>query len=226
MPFDSVANGAAAAVAADIQTLITVENDAEDTQCLQAAIDHPTVRELSRQRRFGLRANSWMPFHETARERKPVEDRSELLEGCPQVFTNLVVTPHDMLSGCCGLTFEHIPEMKLGRLGAESMAAMYSRQLEDFLKAWIHVDGPYRIMQRLFGEEAEEALANVNHICQACVILHQHPGVREAVRERFHEFVPDVLGRLNLKVRLRAAEAEGLQAIADQRVADQGGTHA
>lgn len=206
VPLASVINAADAAATAGLTTLVTVEQDGHDSRCLADALAQARARGMLQRPNFRLQANSWMPFHAEADSRKALADRRELGAGCSQVFNNLVVTPHDQLAGCCGLTFEHIPEMKLGQLGESAMAAMYEAQLSDFLKAWIHVDGPYRIMVRLFGEEAEEALAEVNHICQACVIMHQHPRVRDALKARYAEFVPEVMARLNAKVRLLARE--------------------
>lgn len=213
VPLDSVINAAEASVGLGITTLMTIEQDTDDSDCLGTALADARVKRLLGEARFSLRSNSWMPFHAEASLRKALPDRTELASGCSQVFNNLVVTPHDQFSGCCGLTFEHIPEMKLGRLGDRSMATMYEGQLTDFLKAWIHMDGPYRIMTRLFGKEAENALSNVNHICQACVIMHQHPRIREELIRRHREFVPEVLARLNAKVRVLAREREVAEGI-------------
>lgn len=206
VPMDSVVQAADAAAAAGLITLVTVEQDARDSRCMSDLLADDRIKRLLREPNFRLQANSWMPFHADAEPRETLVDRRDLQSGCSQVFNNLVVTPYDQFAGCCGLTFEHIPEMKLGQLGESSMAAMYEDQLSDFLKAWIHVDGPHRIMTRLFGTEAEEALQEVNHICQACVIMHQHPGVRAALKARFAEFVPEVMARLNARVRLLARE--------------------
>ena len=81
---------------------------------------------------------------------------------------------------------------------------MYYAQLDDFLKIWIHMDGPYTIMSRLFGEEVQQDLAEVVHICQACAILHQHPRIRETLLERYAEFVPDVMSRFYMQQSLDA----------------------
>lgn len=203
---DSIVNAAVAAVSSGFITLVTVEQDSADSDCLARIAADEQIKRLLATPIFRIQSNSWMPFNASAEPRKAIPDRRSLMEGCAQVFNNLVVTPHDQLAGCCGLTFEHIPEMKLGRNGERSMAAMFEEQLSDFMKAWIHVDGPHRIMTRLFGEEAVSALSGINHICQACVVMHQHPKVRDALRARYLEFAPEVLARLNAKLQLLARE--------------------
>lgn len=75
------------------------------------------------------------------------------MQGCEQTFTNLVITSHGRISECCGLTFEHIPEMKLGNIGGNNaLIKAYDEQLKDFLKVWIKVDGPTSIIEQLMGK--------------------------------------------------------------------------
>ncbi len=210
VPVQSVIRAAQTLVDSGIFTLVTVEKDTADSECLQLLVDDPEIRQI-RQRPdlFRLQCNSWMPFHDTSQWRGDINDKRELISGCKQLFHNITLTPKEELSACCGLTMEHIPEMKLGTLPAtESMAARYYSQFEDFLKIWINVDGPYTIITRLFGEAAHEDLKGVVHICQACAILHKNPEIRARIQQRYMEFVPDVMSRFYLK---QSIDAQSMQ---------------
>jgi len=209
IPVKSVIRAAQTLVENGIVTLVTVEMDVPGSECLQRLANDPDIRGLLRQPElFRLQCNSWMPFHETSQMRRELDDKSELRSGCRQLFHNVTLTPKGELAACCGLTMEHIPEMKLGRLPASApMAARYYGQFEDFLKIWIYVDGPYTIITRLFGDAAQEDLKDVVHICQACAILHQHPEIRARLQQRYMEFVPDVMSRFYLKQSIDAHPA-------------------
>lgn len=213
VPFSSVEQAVDALVSADIFTLVTVEKDAPSTRCYDTAAQSPVLRRWMREKplKLSLQCNSWMPFHDEYEERGVPGGLAALTEGCSQVFHNLVVTPHDQLAACCGLTFEHIPEMKLGSLEAASMGELFDDALRDFLKIWIHVEGPGTILRRLFGDEIDEELSHIRHICEACSVMHLHPRVRSELRARYHEFVPEVLARFNLKVALRRRELQALR---------------
>ncbi|MEM9388174.1 MAG: SPASM domain-containing protein [Pseudomonadota bacterium] len=190
---------------------MTVEKDTEDSTCYEALHGDPTMQRLLNEHSdlFTLQSNTWMPFHAAAKNRGFQVARAIVDKPCDQVLKNVVVTPFGQVSGCCGLTFEYIPEMKLGALGRQSLRDMFLSQLEDFLKIWIHMDGPYEIIRKLFGDaEVTRGLANVSHICQACVILHQNPNVRAALIARWHEFVPEVIHRYNIATALRRKMAE------------------
>ena len=70
-----------------------------------------------------------MPFNEKYEERGDAIGTLAMMDGCSQVFHNLVVTPHDHLAAGCGLTLEHIPEMKLGDLKRANIKDLFEDEL-------------------------------------------------------------------------------------------------
>lgn len=213
VPPEHVVTASQALLKFGIRTLVTIESD-DSVSELQSCKEFNEPRFMKRPdvqlmvndypELFSIQVNTWMSF-DNITDGRGIEGCKSLNEGCDQLFHNLVITPHDRLSSCCGLTFEHIPEMKLGTLDdSVDMRKLYFAQLEDFLKIWIHIDGPMEIMRKLYdAEEVDKALKNVNHICQACAILHKHPGVRQELNKRYLEFIPEILPRLNLKTEVR-----------------------
>lgn len=210
VPFESIENACEALVDAKIVTLLTVEKDSPQTNCLERARSSNRLKRLLQEkpRWFTIQCNSWMPFHHGYVERGTASGLESLNDGCNQVFSNLVVTPYAKLAACCGLTFEHIPEMTLGDLTATPMVDLFDAALTDFLKVWIHIDGPGTILRKLFGNDINEELQDIRHICQACAILHLHPKVRLELKARYLEFVPDVMARFSLKLEIRLKEQQ------------------
>jgi hypothetical protein len=190
----TVVNASAAAVAAGLRVLVTIETDTKISDCLDSFRSDPRVIELSDHPLFAFQANYWMPFHGDAPERLQAADLSVLRKGCGQVFKNVVITPRDEVAACCGLTFEHIPEMRLGPC-SDGLGDRYRSQADDFLKYWLKVDGPYSIIERVMGDQATALLANVVHQCQACAVLHRSDEARRTLARRYEEFVPDVMTR-------------------------------
>ena len=215
VPVQSVINACVALVAEKITTLVTVEKDSVQTNCLEMLRQDERIRRLVRHhpRHFSIQCNAWMPFHENYEERGEAAGLESLTSGCSQVFNNIVITPYNKLAACCGLTFEHIPEMTIGDMNNESMVDSFNDSIKDFLKIWIHLDGPGEIMRKLFGSEINEELRHIRHICQACAVLHLHPRVRDMLRQRYHEFVPDVTARFALKVEMLRREIADLKRV-------------
>ncbi len=202
VPINAVINCAMSLHKERIRTLITVEKDGPDSNILEQIRFHPGIAPLLGDSNLTVASNVWMPFHADTPERLPQGSAHGLDEGCKQLFSNIVVTPHKRHSACCGLTLEHIPEMHLGYVTGESLGSNYSSQFDDFLKLWIHSIGPKKILEKVMGPEASSYLEGVVHTCQACAILHKTEEIRERLISSYQQFVPEVLGGLTLKEKI------------------------
>lgn len=195
---ETVINAATAAIGAGIRTLITVETDTVDSDCYSSLISDPRIEDLLRNGELSVISNFWMPFHADAPTRVQAPDIQGLRKGCKQVFDNIVITPHDNLSACCGLTLEHIPELRLGKNTGDNIRDDYLSQSQDFMKYWLSVDGPYTAIERIAGSRAEELLQGVVHQCQACAVLHRTPFLREAAAKQYPQLAREVMTRFIL----------------------------
>jgi hypothetical protein len=203
VPLGSVINAAVYAAEAGMFCLVTVESESSDQRVVDQLMDDPRFASLVRQRAVSFQSNSWMPFNTGAEDRKQAVDLHELRRGCAQVLDTVVVTPHDNLSACCGLALEHIPELRLGRNDGHNMEALYTAQLDDFLKLWLRVDGPYSIIERVMEDRGNELLEKTVHVCEACLTLHKNPEVRRALSLKYQEFVPEVITRFKVEAAVR-----------------------
>lgn len=199
VPESSAINAVEAALNHSIRTVLTVEFDDSDDARLTSLMSNERIRDCINNPNFILQSNTWMPFKEDQNLRGQTPNMTQLRAGCEQIFGNIVVTPHDNLSACCGLTLEHIPEMRLGRCNGSNMGDLYRAQAQDFLKYWIHTHGPYSIIERVIPESASKILSNVVHICQACAILHQNVEVKHAISQNYEGFVSEVMTQFHIK---------------------------
>jgi organic radical activating enzyme len=206
VPFESILNATRAALALEMTVLITVERDSDathwETDLLQSSDVQSLIAEYGD--RFLVHVNSWMPFTLDNKRRKPGVAPTG---PCNQVFTNVVMTPHGQISACCGLTYEHIPEMILGRHADTPLRTLYATQLDDFVKVWLRVEGPAGIAHGLLPEaEAREMVESCDHICQLCAKVHQDERIRNAAPEAWGQHVPRVLAAMSTTALTAAAE--------------------
>jgi hypothetical protein len=210
---ETVLNACEALISQGIFTLVTVELDSEESNCFQRIQGNERTTTIQKSGLFKLMTNSWMSFQEDAPQRRALKSNEDkaFKGGCDQIYDNTVVTPHSNLSACCGLTLEHIPELRLGSLHDNTLKDLYETQFSDFLKTWIHVDGPYVIMEKLLGEKGVKQFGEMRHICEACAIMHKNPQVIKALGEQYHKHIPDVLARLNAKVAVMELEKNTIE---------------
>lgn len=212
VPFERVVDGSIAAAELGMTSLIVVEGFEGSRFKMDDVFAHPRLRAFWEASASGQRLqvfqNVWMPFyadrkltHEEKLHRTP--ERLPQVGGCDNVLHNAVVTPDESLASCCGLTMEHIPEMKLGKLADRTMAEMVDRGMRDFVKRWIWLDGPDAVLWFAHQKDARVPYPDKNvHPCQACAQFYLSPLAKEAVRTHWHEVRDDVLLRYQIKVNL------------------------
>lgn len=212
VPFASVCNAAEAALGSGIPTLVTIEKDSPESYCLEKALTSEVVQSLLKEypSAFHLLSNSWMPFNDRMVDRSDQAATVSTSGGCSQLFQNMVITPDGGISACCGLTFEYIPELKIGRIDSGlSLKEIYEAGLNDFLKIWIHLDGPKKIIEMVMGGGQHKDISESHvHICQTCVFLYQDNDIREAIKARYLEFFPDVMRRFVASRELQNVKAD------------------
>lgn len=196
VPLDSILNCMEALAEAGIFCLVTVEKDSESSNCWNAISSNARYLRLIEMhgKKLSLACNSWMPFHIDANPRATNGLKVQKAQ-CDQLFNNLVITPYKKISACCGLTFEHIPDLHMGQYGEVSILDAISEIASDFLKIWLYVDGPVAIANKIGSELDIDAINNSVHICQACALLHRNPAIRTALEERYPKFVSEVVGK-------------------------------
>jgi len=212
VPFQRVITGAMTAARLGIKTLIVVEGSKNSKFKAEDARNHPDFLTFKESDPAGdnlsIISNVWIPFHE---DRQLVHEKSLIrnpdenfkVQGCDNILENFVLTPSHQMASCCGLTMEHIPEMKLGDVRKHPIKELYFNQFEDFLKIWIYVDGPERIIR--FAQKHNQSIRvdNTVHPCQACATLYLRPEIRKTLKDNYQEVIDDVMRRFYLKLALR-----------------------
>lgn len=161
---------------------------------------------------FKLVESPWMPMEpdETIAQSPDLllsRRTLHLRKGCDSVLRTAVLTPDREYGFCCGLSRERIPELNTPwEPGA--IDDLVDEAGRDFLKIWLFVDGPERILAWAASKNPEIEWENrYAHHCHACLAMFSDPRVRGAIRDHYRERVDDVLSRY--VVRLRTAEAAG-----------------
>ncbi|QSQ15718.1 radical SAM protein [Myxococcus landrumensis] len=226
VPFERVVNGLIAGAELKIVSLVSVEGFENSKFKVEDVFNHPRIRDYLAAHPgspyLQVFKNVWMPFHQDrelehrdATYRTP--ERLGLNGGCTNVLYNMVITPDESLASCCGLTMEHIPEMKLGKLGENPMAKLVDQGMNDFLKRWIWLDGPEAIMAFVHKMDPAVPLPSRNvHPCETCAQFYLNPRAREVVRQHWREVRDDVLLRYELKLQFMQERGGQLPAEALQ----------
>lgn len=204
VPPTRVVTAALAGVRLGLRVVLVIETRLGRRFTADRLLGDERFRELLGHPRCTIIESPWMTMADPdAVEHEPdslVNARTlHLRRGCDSVLNTMVITPDEQLGACCGLTREQIPEMHVGSLREMPLSALVDQAFRDFMKVWLAVDGPERMLAWAASKDPSIEWENrYNHHCDACRALYHDPRVAAAIREHYHEVAADVLLRFAL----------------------------
>lgn len=204
VPPENVVFATKAAAEAGLNVFIMVElvgRRRVTKQYLEEELGLATIRREFTDVEILVAESPWMPLGPRDKEEYPrgyTVDRSNvaLRGGCDSVLSTTTVQADGTIAACCGLGMREIPELHLGDVADTSLAAADATASDDFLKRWLRLEGPERILAWAAEQDPSiEWEGMYAHRCQACIRLYRDPVVRDVVRTRHQSKIPDVLFR-------------------------------
>lgn len=205
VPIDNVMWAARAAAKIPMRTIvIMVETVSERIVTKKTIMTHPQWQRIAKDfPRAAVRINEspWMPLSEKSTSAYPagmVSSRRNLplRAGCNSCLSTTTLQADGRIGACCGLGMRRIPELQLGNIRDTTIAEADRRGANDFLKRWIRVDGPDKILAWAATHDPSiEWEGRYAHRCQSCIRLYRDPKVRTVLRERHTGKMADVLMR-------------------------------
>lgn len=193
VPLDNIFHAARTSVAACVATVIMVECVRERTvskkaiesdERFQAILhDHPHAQ-------LTVLESVWSPLSPSRIQGYPTNvavDKTNLAQrrGCESIFLAPTVQPDGRISPCCGLGIRFVPELQIGNIGEVTILEATQKAEGDFLKQWIRLEGPEKILAWAATIDPSIEWENMYaHHCQACIRLYRDQKVRKVIAER------------------------------------------
>lgn len=122
----------------------------------------------------------WMPFtKETIGNLNPMPEKClhSVKDRCSNLFSSITISPNNEFLSCCGLPVTYIKYLNLGKVTKDNLYILYKRQFYDFLKIWIFVEGPYKILAYIERQSKCKIpeLRVLSHMCFYCACLFTNP---------------------------------------------------
>lgn len=191
------------------RTLLVLELREQAGVTAERLLANPRLRKFLEEHgtyRFGIVQSAWMPWELGRRSEQSAEyllSRTTVSKrrGCRSILSSTVLTPSGRVGVCCGLTRERIPELNLPFAG-QRLENLLQEAGRDFIKIWLFVDGPERILAWAASKNKAIQWENrYSHHCHACLALFDDPEVRATILAHYRERMDDVLMRYNICLR-------------------------
>lgn len=121
-------------------------------------------------------------------------------KSCPNLFNSIPINPYGDVMTCCGLINERSPFFRLGNLLSQpNIKLIYEQSFKDFLKIWIHTDGPNNIIKILNSSQEWDVQYKNRHICETCRDLISNPNIENKLRNILtHSLISNIILKYNI----------------------------
>lgn len=191
VPAERVLLGSKTCNEAGIRTLVNVELFNESNFDCAPLIAEATSKSNPPEKAIRLQRNIWIKGDGNRDlNHQPEHSRfnADRLGGCHTAMSVIAVTPNMSLVACCGLHMERIPDLHLGSVKDRTIPQVLNEAPDDFLKIWIHVEGPERILNFVKGKIPEYSLPlESSHPCTTCLHLYSDKTALEVVKAHYRE---------------------------------------
>src|SRR5262249_46850581 len=150
---------------------------------------------------FSISQSPWMsldPDEPSNIEEQSLVNRANIArrKGCDSVLRDTTIYSDGAVLACCGIGAKRIAELNLGRFPENTPSSLDRKSRDDFLKRWLRVDGPEKILAWTAIFDPSIKWENMYaHRCQACIRLYTDKSVREVILKNAERMVPDVIAR-------------------------------
>lgn len=209
IPVENVLNATIAALELGLTVAIAIETNKTRRYTVDDFLGHPLYLEHIKEREFKskliISPSVWVSFHK-GNKYEHYDNIKEINEkGCEGIFETIALIPGNSVIGCCGLTACHISEMNLGKLTSDNICQLFSEHCQDFLKIWLFVEGPYKILQKVKEWDNDLYIPDFHHKCLACAYIYQNEEIKKNILMNYKEVFQDVIERYQARLALKKA---------------------
>jgi hypothetical protein len=171
---------------------VTAESLTDDPDFKRLLVQFPSAR-------LHVLESPWMPmspYKTSTYQGGMVANRANVASrpGCNSCLSTTTVQADGRIAACCGLGMRTIPELQIGHIEKNTLTDADGVAADDFLKRWIRIEGPERILA--WAAEHDEDIQWENmyaHRCQACLRLYKDPRVRAVIKQHHREKISDIV---------------------------------
>ncbi len=206
VPYDSIVNAIIAGMKLSLEIVVNVECSEISTFTSVCFFNDSRLKKYQGCPNLRILSGVWIAFKKsTAVENKKSDKHGFCIpkmfrqRRCDSLFNTISIDCYHQMNACCGLTLDYIPYLHLGDLKKYSLSFLYERQFNDFLKLWLYIDGPAKILSYC-AKMRNKQIDNIDdmHLCQICAEIFKERENIEIVKNNIKDLQTDVFLKYKL----------------------------
>lgn len=200
VPFQNIKNACLASVEFGLVPLVNIESREDKQFTSKDFIKDKQLRQLVFEKKIEITNGVWISFKKEDKAR--VNNDMHLSyphTRCDNLFSSINIDPEHRMLACCGLTAKYSKYLDLRNLRNQPIKNLYENQFNDFLKIWLYVDGPHKILDFVskYTENINPKLYNNLHDCQVCAIIFNNDICQYILRQHYKEVYSNIILKYN-----------------------------
>jgi len=202
VPLERVVHACVAACQLHLRTHVMMELKEARSITPESLEQHPlmTALPLAERAYLSVLSSPWMPLNHSTTYRYPEGvacdgQAAAMRGGCTSVLRTYTLQADGRVGACCGLGLRVIPELNVSTTDMpQCLHQAISAAEEDFLKLWIHYQGPAKVVA--WAAQYNPAIrweGMYAHQCQMCQRLYHDDAIRAVIASHWQEMIAEVL---------------------------------
>lgn len=199
--YDNIVYGSIAAIDLGLTCVINVES--HDKSKFKSKVFYEDERlkkylDVNNENHLIITNGVWIPFEKinNISYNNLVINNSEY-KGCKSLFCSISINPYSNVLACCGLTSEYLPCMRLGNAQTHSIKDLYEEQFKDFMKIWLFVEGPQKILKYIY-EKSGIKNTFIGHNCAVCAEIFKDSKNIQCLYDNCNEIATSIMLKYNI----------------------------
>lgn len=119
---------------------------------------------------------------------------------CDNILSGIFITPDNRLKACCGITSGRVKYLDLGNTQKKSLRFLYEKQFSDFVKIWIHTEGPLKILEFIARFDKRIKIEEFKHLhhCLICTAILNNEEFLDIIKKHYKEVFANVIMKYNI----------------------------
>lgn len=121
-------------------------------------------------------------------------------KACDNILSGIYITPDNRLKACCGITSGRVKYLDLGNPQKKSLRFLYENQFSDFVKIWIHTEGPLKILEFISRFDKRIRIEEIKHLhyCLICTAILNNEEFLDIIKKHYEEVFTNVIMKYNI----------------------------
>lgn len=204
IPIENIRNGILASVDIGLKPLVNIESNDYKKFTSKYFIKDNTMFKLIRENKLDIINGLWIPFKTISNDLKNDENLKITYnhQPCDNLFNTISIDPNHRMLACCGLTAKFVNFLDIGDVDKVPIKDLYENQFKDFIKIWLYVDGPYKILEFILQYiKFDIAMYNKLHDCQICAAILKNKQFLNVLQLNYKKVYANIMFKYLIKIK-------------------------